>query len=90
MRYVKTLSGLFLTGLLAAFAVGQDKPKPVEKPLEVMRVEAAKLLLTEVVKPEPTIANIVANHPDVKLAEAKLQPDDIDYINQEPRFPLPF
>lgn len=73
MRCTKVLSGLVLTGMLAAFATGQDKPKPVEKPLEVLRVEAAKLFLADVVKPEPTIANIVANHPDVKLAEAKLQ-----------------
>lgn len=73
MRYAKVLSGLVLTGLLAVFATAQDKPKPVEKPQEEMRYEVAKLLLGEVVKPEPTIANIVANHPDVKLAEAKLQ-----------------
>ena len=65
MRYMKVLSGLLLTGMLAASANAQDKPKPVEKPLEVLRYLADK--------GEPTIANIVANHPDVKLAEAKLQ-----------------
>lgn len=73
MRYTKVLSGLFLTGLLAAFANAQDKPKPVEKPLEALRLQAAGQFLAEVTKPEPTIATIIANHPDVKLAEAKLQ-----------------
>ncbi len=73
MRYTKALSGLFLTGLLAAFAVGQDKPKPVEKPLEVQHMDDVFQLVRTEQKLEPSIANIVANHPDVKLAEAKLQ-----------------
>ncbi len=73
MRYAKVLNGLFLTGMLAAFATAQDKPKPVEKSVDAQQTEAVLSLVMTEQKLEPSIANIVANHPDVKLAEAKLQ-----------------